>query len=58
MIRVEGTGENPVPYYGYVEVNVKTPQITKYKADVLMLVFTDTLYGERVPVQIGTTLLE
>ena len=54
LLDIEGTGGSLVPYYGYVELRLKIPQIKKFDLDVLMLVIDDSPYGARVPVQIGT----
>ena len=54
LLDIEGTGGSLVPYYGYVELRLKIPQIKKFDLDVLMLVIDDSPYGARVPVQVGT----
>ena len=54
LLDIEGTGGSLVPYYGYIELQLKIPQIKKFDLDVLMLVIDDSPYGARVPVQIGT----
>ena len=54
ILDIESTGGGRVPYHGYVECRLKLPQIEKFYLDVLMLVLDDSLYGMRVPVQIGS----
>ena len=39
---------------GYIEVNLKIPEIKAFNAFLLMLVIDDSNYGQRVPVQVGT----
>ena len=51
---IEVTGGGQVPYHGYVECQLKLPDIEKFDLDVLMLVVDDSPYGMRVPIQIGT----
>ena len=54
ILDIESTGGGRVPYHGYVECQLKLPQIEKFDLDVLMLVLDDSPYGMRVPVQIGS----
>ena len=54
ILDIEPTGGGSVPYYGYVECRLKLPMIKKFDIDVLMLVVSDSPYGMRVPIQIGT----
>ena len=39
---------------GYVEVNLKIPEIKAFNQDVLMLVIEDSTYTQQVPIQQGT----
>ena len=54
ILDIEVTGRGTCPYYGYVECRLQLPQIKKFDVDVLMLIIDDSIYGSRVPVQIGT----
>ena len=54
ILDIEVTGGGTCPYYGYVECRLQLPQIKKFDVDVLMLIIDDSVYGSRVPVQIGT----
>ena len=54
ILDIESTGGGRVPYHGYVECQLKLPQIEKFNLDVLMLVIDDSPYGMRVPIQIGS----
>ena len=47
-----------IPYLGYIEVRVQIPGITSFDQDVLMLVsHTTTHYHERVPIQVGSRII-
>ena len=39
---------------GYVEVNLKIPEIKEVNEDMLMLVIEDSAYAQWVPIQLGT----
>ena len=39
---------------GYVEVNLKIPEIRAFNEDVLMLVIEESPYDQRVPIQLAT----
>ena len=54
FIDIEGSGGISVPYIGYVEVNLKIPEIKAYEEDVLMMVMNDSRYGDQVPFAFGT----
>ena len=54
ILDIEVTGGVQIPYYGYVECQLKLPDIEKFDLDILMLVVDDSPYGMRVPIQIGT----
>ena len=54
ILDIESTGGGRVPYHGYVECQLKLPQIENFDLDVLMVVLDDSPYGMRVPVQIGS----
>ena len=43
-----------VPYLGYTEVNLQIPEIKNFIEDVLMLVYPDSKYSQKVPVVLGT----
>ena len=38
---------------GYIEVNLKIPEIKAFNEDVLMLVIEDSAYAQHVPIQLG-----
>ena len=54
LLQIEGRGEVSVPYIGYVEVNLKIPEVKAYNEDVLIMVMNDSRYGDIIPFAIGT----
>ena len=54
LLDIGGSGGVSVPYIGYVEVNLKIPEIKAYDEDVLMMVMNDSRYGDIIPFAIGT----
>ena len=54
LLDIEGGGGIAIPYIGYVEVNLKIPEIQAYNENVLMMVMDDSRYGDIVPFAIGT----
>ena len=51
-----------VPYLGYTEINLQILEIKNFSEDVLMLVYPDSKYSQKVPIVLGTlhidTILE
>ena len=56
-LEIEGSGGCDVPYQGYVEVNLKLPDIQKYNQNVVMLIVNDGRFGTKVPIQLGTNII-
>ena len=54
ILDIEGTGGLRVKYEGYVEATLEVPQLKGFEEPSLFVVISDSEYGERVPVQIGT----
>ena len=53
---VEGSVGTDIPYLGYTEANLKLPTANKYNSDQLFLVLEQcTMFGDQVPIQVGTT---
>ena len=50
-------GDVPIPYKGYMEATLTIPGLPWYNEDMLLLVIPDHKYGERIPVQIGTKVI-
>ena len=52
---VEGSAGTDIPYLGYTEANLKLPTANDYNSDQLFLVVEQcTMFGEKVPIQVGT----
>ena len=45
ILKFETTGGGDIPYTGYVEVNLKIPEIKSFNEDVFMLVIDDSTYN-------------
>ena len=54
----QGDGSISIPYKRYIEANLSILDLPRYNEDVLVLDVLDHNYGERVPVQIGTQVIE
>ena len=52
---VEGSAGTDIPYLGYTEANLRLPTANNYSSDQLFLVVEQhTMFGEQVPIQVGT----
>ena len=59
LASIEGSGGANVPYLGYVEVRMCIPGINSFDRDVLMLISsTTTCYHQRVPIQVGSHIID
>ena len=58
VVASQGSGGILIPYKGYIEANLTMPNLPWYNEDMLFLVIPDHKYGERVPVQIGTQVID
>ena len=54
ILNIEGTGGVRVKYKGYVEALLEIPKVKNFEEPSLFLVISDSEYGKRVLVQIGT----
>ena len=54
ILDLEGTGGLTIPYLAYVETRLQIPEIKAFDRDVLMVVFPDSSYCNRVPIALGT----
>ena len=43
-----------MPYMGYVEVNLKIPEIIAFNEDMLMFVIEDSAYAQYILIQLRT----
>ncbi len=57
LLSVEGVGGHQLNYLGYVETTLFFPDL-HMELDVLMLVVNDTSYHERIPLLLGTNILQ
>ena len=58
LLELEGTGDSSIPYLGYVEVNLQIPSIGGYNKDVLLLVILTMTYAKKVPVIVGSNIID
>ena len=58
LLELEGTGDSGIPYLRFVEVNLQIPGIQNYNEDVLLLVIPTMTYSEKVPVMVGSKVID
>ena len=58
LIELEGTRGSAIPYLGYVEINLQIPGIRSYNKDFLLLVIPTMTYSEKVPVMVGSKIID
>ena len=58
LLELEGTGGAAIPYLGFVEVNLQIPGVRRYNEDVLLLAIPTMTYSERVPVVVGSKIID
>ena len=58
LLELEGTGGAAIPYLRFVEVNLQIPGVRRYNEDVLLLAIPTTTYSERVPVMVGSKIID
>ena len=58
LLELEGTGGAAIPYLGFVEVNLQILGIRRYNEDVLLLAIPTMTYTERVPVMVGSKIID
>ena len=58
LLELEGTGGAAIPYLGFVEVNLQIPRVRRYNEDVLLLAIPTMTYSERVPVVVGSKIID
>ena len=54
LIEAEVSGGGTTPYTGYVKARLTIPGIKQMDKDSLFMVTNDSLYTQRVPIQLGT----
>ena len=58
LLELEGTGGAAIPYLGFIEVNLQILGIRRYNEDVLLLAIPTMAYAERVPVMVGSKIID
>ena len=58
LLELEGTVRSAILYLGYVEVNLQIPGIRDYNEDILLLVIPTTTYSRKVPVMLGSKIID
>ena len=58
LICLKGTRGISIWYNGYIEANLLIPGLHHYNKDVLFLIILNNKYGERVPGQWGTLVID
>ena len=51
---IEGSGGLEVPYLGYVEVQLKIPEVKAFDQDMLLLIVPDSACTQYTPITLGT----
>ena len=54
ILWIEGSGGLEVPYLGYVEVQLKIPEVKAFDQDVLLLIVPDSAHTQYTPITLGT----
>ena len=54
ILQIEGLGGLEVPYLGYVEVQLKLPEVKAFNHDVLLLIVPDSAHMQCTPITLGT----
>ena len=54
ILQFEGSGGLEVPYLGYVEVQLKIPEVEAFDQDVLLLIVPDSTHTQYTPITLGT----
>ena len=58
LLELEGTGAAAIPYLRFVEVSLQILGIRRYNEDVLLLAIPTMAYAERVPVVVGSKIID
>ena len=54
ILKIEGSGGLEVPYHGYVDVQLKIPEIKAFNHNVLLLIVPDSAHMQYTPITLGT----
>ena len=58
LLELEGTGGAAIPCLRFVEVNLQIPGVRRYNEDVLLLAIPTMTYSKRVPVVVGSKIID
>ena len=58
LLELEGTGGAAISYLGFVEVNLQIPWVRRCNEHVLLLDIPTMTYSERVPVVVGSKIID
>ena len=58
LVPIEGSGGTSAPYLGYVEVRMYIPEINSFERDVLLVSSTTIQYHQRLPMQVGSHVID
>ena len=58
LLKLEDPGRATTPYLGYVVVNLQIPGKRGYNKDVMLLVILTMIYAEKVPVMVGSKIID
>ena len=58
LLELEGTRGAVIPYLGFVEVSLQIPGVRRYNKDVLLLAIPTMTYSKRVPVVVGSKIID
>ena len=54
ILWIEGSGGLEVPYLGYVEVQLKIPEVKAFNHDIPLLIVPDSAHMHDTPITLGT----
>ena len=54
ILQIEGSGGLEVPYLGYVEIRLRTPEVKAFDQDLLLLIVPDSAHTQYTPITLGT----
>ena len=54
ILQIEDSGGVEVPYLGYVEVQLKIPDVKAFNHNVLLLIVPDSAHMQYTPITLGT----
>ena len=58
LLELEGTGGSVILYLRYVEGNLQIMGIKNYNKDILLLVIPTMTYSEKIPVMVGSKIID